>query len=51
MKDNISIKNSSFIYSVNMLRMLVKMNLITDKEYEKILKISVAYYDAENIYV
>lgn len=40
-------KNASFAYSVNLLRMLLAMKLITEKEYKRIVEISTAYYDAE----
>ena len=45
------INNSAFIYSVNMLRLLLKMQLITQEEYERVLQISAAHYGAEKIYV
>ena len=45
------INNSAFIYSVNMLRLLLKMQLITQEEYERILVISAAHYGTEKIYV
>lgn len=45
------INNSAFVYSVNMLRLLLKMQLITQEEYERVLKISAAHYGAEQIYV
>ena len=48
---NIDISNSAFIYSVNMLRLLLKMQLITQEEYERILEISAAHYGTEKIYV
>ena len=47
---NIDISNSAFIYSANMLRLL-KMQLITQDEYERILQISAAHYGIEKIYV
>ncbi len=43
--------NAAFAYSVNLLRLLLGMKLITKEEYEKIVCISAAHYDAENIYV
>lgn len=43
--------NASFAYSVNLLRLLLGMKLITEEEYDKIICISVAHYDTENIYV
>lgn len=45
------INNSAFIYSVNMLRLLLKMQLIMQEEYGRVLKISAAHYGAEQIYV
>ena len=35
---NTDINNSAFCYSVNMLRLLLKMQLITQEEYERILQ-------------
>lgn len=43
--------NASFVYSVNLLRLLLDMKLINEEEYEKIVHISAAHYNAENIYV
>lgn len=43
--------NASFAYSVNLLRLLLSMKCITEEEYEKIVHISAAHYNAENIYV
>ena len=40
---------ASFIYSLNLLRLLRKMNLLTDDEYRKIAAISAAHYGVENI--
>lgn len=37
-------KNASYIYSMNLLAMLVKMQLITEKEFECIRTISERYY-------
>ena len=48
---NNDINNSAFCYSVNMLRLLLKMQLITQEEYERILQISTAHYGTEKIYV
>ena len=48
---NTDINNSAFCYSVNMLRLLLKMQLITPEEYERILQISAAHYNIEKIYV
>lgn len=41
--------NVSFAYSVSLLRMLLCMKLITKEEYEKIVRISAAHYDTQNI--
>ena len=48
MKD---INNASFAYSIHMLRMLLKMKLITQDEYNRIAAIRAAHYDAEIYYV
>lgn len=45
------IDNSSFAYSVSLLKMLLAMQLITEDEYEKIVRISAEHYGAELIYV
>lgn len=45
------INNSAFAYSVNLLHLLLKMQLITQEEYERILQISTAHYSIEKIYV
>jgi len=45
------INHSAFVYSVNMLRLLLKMQLITQEEYERILEISAAHYGTEKVYV
>ena len=45
------INNTSFAYSVNLLRMLLDMNLITEDEYERITRISAEYYDTDVVCV
>ena len=45
------IGNSSFAYSINLLKMLLAMQLITEDEYEKIAQISAEHYSANLIYV
>lgn len=45
------INNTSFAYSVNLLKMLLAMQLITEDEYERITQISVEHYGADLIYV
>lgn len=47
MKNMTDINNSAFYYSVNMLRMLLNMKLITKSEYEKIMCINSEYYGTE----
>lgn len=41
------INNASFAYSVNLLRTLLGMNLITKEEYDKIVIISAEYYQTD----
>lgn len=43
--------NTTFAYSVNLLRMLLKMGLITEDEYCKIVEISAEHYGTEIICV
>lgn len=45
------INNTSFAYSVNLLKMLLAMQLITEDEYERITQISAEHYGAALIYV
>lgn len=45
------INNTSFAYSVSLLKMLLTMQLITEDEYEKIAQISAEHYGADLIYV
>lgn len=48
MTDNkTDISNASFAYSVNLLRVLLGMKLITKEEYEKIVIISAEHYDTD----
>lgn len=42
--------NASFVYSVSLLRVLLKMQLITEEEYEKITQISADHYGIEKFY-
>jgi len=39
--------NASFVYSVNLLRMLLGMELITKEEYNKIVAISEDHYSTK----
>lgn len=41
--------NAAFAYSVSLLRLLLDMKLINKEEYEKIVRISAAHYDTQNI--
>ena len=45
------INNTSFAYCVNLLKMLLAMQLITEDEYERITQISAEHYGADLIYV
>ena len=45
------INNTSFAYSVNLLKMLLAMQLITEDEYERITQISAEHYGDDLIYV
>lgn len=45
------INNTSFAYSVNLLKMLLAIQLITEDEYERITQISAEHYGADLIYV
>ena len=47
MKNMTDINNSVFYYSVNMLRILLGIQLITKSEYERIIRISEEYYGTE----
>lgn len=44
-------KNAAFYYSVNMLRLLLRAELLTETEYKKIVKISAGHYGCERIVV
>lgn len=43
--------NAAFCYSVNLLRMLLDMKLITKEEYDRIVAISATHYGTEKICV
>ncbi len=45
------INNTSFAYSVSLLKMLLAMQLITEDEYERITQISAEHYGADLICV
>lgn len=44
MRNKEDINNIALYYSINMLRHLLKMNLITENEYDNILRISSEHY-------
>ena len=44
-------KNAAFYYSVNMLRLLLRAELLTEAEYRKIVKLSAEHYGCERIIV
>ena len=44
-------KNAAFYYSVNILRLLLRAELLTEAEYKQILKLSAEYYGCERIIV
>ena len=39
--------NAAFYYSVNMLRALLAMKLITEEEYKKIMKLNAEHYKVD----
>ena len=49
--DKKDINNSSYAYSVSLLKMLLAMQLITEDEYERITQIRAAHYGADLICV
>lgn len=42
-----AVNNASFCFSANMLKILLNMDLITEKEYDRILLISADHYRLE----
>lgn len=38
-------KNVAFVYSIHLLKMLLKMEFISEKEFERIKSISAQYYN------
>lgn len=47
MRNKEDVNNAALYYSVNMLRMLLDMKLITESEYRRIVSISEKYYGTE----
>ena len=47
MDEKTAVNNSAYCHSVNMLRLLLGMKLITEEEYERIVSICAEHYDAE----
>lgn len=42
-----AINNSAYCYSINMLRLLLEMHLITENEFERIAALSATHYQSE----
>lgn len=42
-----AVQMAAFYYSLNMLRLLLSMQLITAEEYDRILKIEAEHYDPQ----
>jgi hypothetical protein len=51
MNDKTAVNNSAFYYSINMLRLLLGMKLITEDEYKRISAISAGHYGVKNLCV
>lgn len=47
MGQNDDANNSAFYYSVNLLKALLAMNLISDEEYQRIAQISAEHYGVQ----
>ena len=47
---NNDVSNASFLYSVNLLRLLLGMKLISQDEYDHITSITAEHYQAQEIY-
>ncbi len=43
--------NAAFYYCVNMLRLLLRSDLITEEEYKRIVRLSARHYRCERIIV
>ena len=48
--EKIAVNRSCFLYSVNMLRLLLGMELITQEEYDRINVICAEHYEVSDIY-
>lgn len=46
-KENAAVQKSSLCYSLNMLRLLLSMRLITEDEYNRILTLETEHYDPQ----
>jgi len=46
-KANNDINDAAFLYSLNMLNILLRMKLITEEEYNRIAAISKKHYDVK----
>ena len=49
--ESVDKKNAAYVYSVNLLRMLTCIELLSEEEYQRIVAISAKFYNTENIYV
>lgn len=38
------VKNAAFVYSIHLLKMLLKMELISEQEFKRIVRISAGFY-------
>ena len=50
MNNNTAIISSSFYYSINMLKLLKEMNIITEEEAEHTIEALAEHYDITDIY-
>lgn len=46
-KENTAVQKASLCYSINMLRLLLSMQLITEEEYNRILCHTAEHYDPQ----
>ena len=46
-KENAAVQKASLCYSINMLRLLLSMRLITEEEYNRILHLTIEHYDPQ----
>lgn len=41
-------KNAAFVYSIHLLKMFLKLELISNREFDRIVRISAGFYDIKN---